>query len=72
MKLTMQLVSNDESEKADTTQVSNLYNSQLLKTQAKLREQKASRMPSFSQPFKTIGVFIMDLPFDNEKLKNMK
>ena len=67
----MHLISNDKTVKNNTVQDKKDFNSQSLATQAKKGEQLVSLMPAIKKTFDLVGDCIVEIPKDNECLKNI-
>ena len=70
MELAMQISSNDKDVRSDTVQDLKEFNSQSLQTQAKKGEQLVAMMPAIKKAFNILGDDIVDLPTENDALKN--
>ena len=65
----MQINSNSKTERNDTIQDLEEFNSQSLSTRAKKGEQFVSMMPAIKKAFDLMGDDIIDLTTENETLK---
>ena len=66
----MQIISNDKTVRNDTGKDLKEFNSQSLATQAKKGEQLVSMMPAIRRAFNLLGDDIVELPTENDTLKN--
>ena len=66
----MQLISTDQTVRNDTIQDLKDFNQQSLSTQAKKGEQLTSVMPAIKKAFNVLGDDIIELPTENDVLKN--
>ena len=70
MELAMELSSTDKTVRNDTIQDLKEFNSQSLSTRAAKGEQLVSMMPAIKKAFNLLGDDIVDLPTENDALKN--
>ena len=70
MELAMQIISNDKTVRNDTIQDLKEFNQQSPTTQAKKDDQLVSMMPAIKKAFDLLGDDIIDLPTENDALKN--
>ena len=70
MDLAMQSISIDKTVKNDAMQDWRNFNSQSLTTQVKKAEQLVSLMPAIEKAFNLLGDDIVELPTENDALKN--
>ena len=70
MELAKQIISNDQTVRSDTVQVSKVFNSQFLTTQSKKGEQLVSMMLAIKIAFDLTGDDIVEFSTENESLKN--
>ena len=66
----MQLISTDQTVRKDTMQDLKDFNQQSLSTQAKKGEQLTVIMPAIKKAFNVLGDDIIELPTENDVLKN--
>ena len=70
MDLAMQVISNDKTVENDTIQYLKEFDNQSLTTQAKKGKQLVSMMPAIKKAFNLMGDDILELPTENDSLKN--
>ena len=66
----MQIISNDKTVRNDTVQNLKEFNSQSLSAQAKKGEELVCMMPAIKKVFILLGDDIVELPTENDALKN--
>ena len=66
----MQIISTDKTVRNDTVNDVKEFNNQSLATQAKKGEQLDSMMPAIKKAFNLLGDDIVELPTENDALKN--
>ena len=70
MELALQIISNDQTVRSDTTEVLKDSNSQTLATEDKKGEKLVSMMHASKKAFISLGDDIVDLSTENGSLKN--